>query len=100
MHITLNIERQIEQNSLSIIQDNTINEMVQANSHRFNTLVKRMSTSVVIIIITRFLATCRISTQYFNHLFYKIVPPVHSKLISHHHISNYAIYGLDIWKLI
>ena len=44
--------------------------MVQTNSHRFNTQVKRLSlsASVVIIIITRLLATSRIITQYFNHL--------------------------------
>ena len=44
--------------------------MVQTNSHRFNTHVKRLSlsASVVIIIITRLLATSRIITQYFNHL--------------------------------
>ena len=47
-----------------------INEMVQTISHRFNTHVKRLSlsASVVIIIITRLLATSRIITQYFNHL--------------------------------
>ena len=46
--------------------------MVQTNSHRFNTHVKRLSLSgsVVIIIITRLLATSRIITQYFNHLLY------------------------------
>ena len=45
-------------------------EMVQINSHRFNTHVKRLSlsASVVIIIITRLLKTSRIITQYFNHL--------------------------------
>ena len=44
--------------------------MVQTNSPRFNTHVKRLSlsASVVIIIITRLLATSRIITQYFNHL--------------------------------
>ena len=43
--------------------------MVQIISHRFNTHVKRLSlsASVVIIIITRLLATSNI-TQYFNHL--------------------------------
>ena len=41
--------------------------MVQTISHRFNTHVKRlsMSASVVIIIITRLLATSRSITQYF-----------------------------------
>ena len=44
--------------------------MVQTNSHQFNTHVIRLSlsASVVIIIITRLLATSRIITQYFNHL--------------------------------
>ena len=44
--------------------------MVQTISHRFNTRVKRLSlsASVVIIIITRLLATSRIIAQYFNHL--------------------------------
>ena len=56
--------------SFTILQENTINEMVQIISHRFNTHVKRLSlsASVVIIIIRRLLATCRITTQYFNHL--------------------------------
>ena len=46
--------------------------MVQTNSHRFNTHVKRLSlsVSVAIIIITRLLATSRIITQYFNHLLF------------------------------
>ena len=66
----LNIEPQIEKDSFTFVQDNTINEMVQTNSHRVNTHVKRLSLSafVVIIIITRLLATSRIITQYFNHL--------------------------------
>ena len=44
--------------------------MVQTISHRFNTHVKRfsLSASVVIIIITRLLATSKIIKQYFNHL--------------------------------
>ena len=44
--------------------------MVQTNSLRFNTHVKRLSlsASVVIIITTRLHATSRIITQYFNHL--------------------------------
>ena len=42
--------------------------MVRTISHRFNTNVKRLSlsASVVIIIITRLLATSRIVTQYFK----------------------------------
>ena len=56
--------------SFTFLQENTINEMVQTISHRFNTHVKRLSlsASVVIIIITRLLAASRIITQYFNHL--------------------------------
>ena len=56
--------------SCTFVQDNTINEMVQTNFYRFHTHVKRLSLSaiVVIIIITRLLATSRIITQYFNHL--------------------------------
>ena len=44
--------------------------MVQTISHRLNTHVKclSLSASVVIIIITRILATSKIITQYFNHL--------------------------------
>ena len=66
----LNIEPQIENIVLTFIQDNAIYEMVQTNSHRFNTHVKRwsLSASVVIFIITRLFATSRIITQYFNHL--------------------------------
>ena len=71
--------------------------MVQTISHRFNTHFKRLSlsASVIIIIITRLLATSRIITQYFNHLLYTIIPPVHSKLMSHYQLSNFAIYGLE-----
>ena len=56
--------------SFTFLQENTINEMVQTIFHRFNTHVKRLSSSasMVIIIITRLLATSRIITQYFNHL--------------------------------
>ena len=44
--------------------------MVQTISHRFNTHANRLSlsASVVIISITRLLATSRNITQYFNHL--------------------------------
>ena len=71
--------------------------MVQTNSNRFYTHVKRLSlyASVVIIIITRHLATSRIITQYFNHLCYTILLPVHSKLVSHYQLSNIAIHGLE-----
>ena len=67
VHIMLNIDPQIGKIVLHLY---TINEMVQNNSHRFNTHVKRvsLSASVVIIIITPLFATSRIITQYFNHL--------------------------------
>ena len=70
VHIMLIIEPQIEKIVLHLYKTNTINEMVQANSHQFNTHFKRLSLSatVVIIIITRLLATSRIITQYFTHL--------------------------------
>ena len=88
--------------SFNIIQDNTINEMVQTNSHRLNTHVKRLSLSatIEIIIITHLLSTSKIITQYFNHLLLYNLPPIHSKLKSTHQISNYAIHRYDIWKLI
>ena len=64
-----------------------------------------LSASVVIIIITRLLApsknitrlldTSKNITQYFNHYCYSILPPVHSKLMSHYQLSNFAIYGLE-----
>ena len=38
--------------------------MVQTNSHRFNTYVKRLLLSASLVI----LATSRIITKYFNHL--------------------------------
>ena len=46
--------------------------MVQTISYQFNTHVKHLSlsASVVIIIITRLLATSRIISQYFNHLLF------------------------------
>ena len=72
--------------------------MVQTNSHLFNSHVKRLSlsASVVIIIITRLLATSRIITQYFNHLqLYNFTSPVHSNLMSHYQLSNFAIHGLE-----
>ena len=48
--------------SFTFVQGKTINEMVQTNPHQLNTHVQRLplSASVVIIIITRLLATSRI----------------------------------------
>ena len=72
--------------------------MVQTNSHRFNTHVKRLSlsASVVIIIITRLLETSKIITQYFNRFYCcTILPPVHSKLMNHNQLSSFAIHGLE-----
>ena len=50
--------------SFTFLQENTINETVHTISHRFNPHVKRLSlsASVVIIIITRLLATSKIIT--------------------------------------
>ena len=45
--------------------------MVQTISHRFHTHVKRLSLSASVVL------------------------PVHSKLMSHHQLSNFAIYGLE-----
>ena len=71
--------------------------MVQTISHRFNTHVKRfsLSASVVIIIITRLLATSRIITKYFNHLLLFNFTTSPLKLMSHYQLSNFAIYGLE-----
>ena len=93
----LNIEPQIQKDSFTFLQENTINEMVQTISHRFNTHVKRLlwSASVVIIIITRLLATSRTITQISIIYCYSILPPVHSKLLSHYQLSSFAIYGLE-----
>ena len=92
----LNIEPQIEKIVLRLYKTNTINEMVQTYSHLFNTHVKRLSlsASVVIIIVTRLLATSRIITQYFNHLqLYNFTtrPLIIDEPLS----TNFAILGLE-----
>ena len=71
--------------------------MVQTISHRFNTHVERLSlsASVVIIIITRLLATSKTITLVSIIYCYLILPPVHSKLMSHYQLSNFAIYSLE-----
>ena len=71
--------------------------MVQTISHRFNTHVKRLSlsASVVIIIITRLLATSRIITQNFNHLLLFNFTTSPLKMMSHYQLSSFAIYGLE-----
>ena len=71
--------------------------MVETNSHRFNTHVKRLSlsASVVIIIITRLIETSRIITQYFNHLLLYNFTTSPLKLMSHYQLSNFAIHGLE-----
>ena len=71
--------------------------MVQTISHRFNTHLKRLSlsVSVVIIIITRLLQLV-VSSHNISIIYcYSILPPVHSKLMSHYQLSNFAIYGLE-----
>ena len=71
--------------------------MVQTISHRFNTHAKRLSlsASVIIIIITRLLATSKIITQYFNHLllFDFITSPL--KIDEPLSTFHFAIYGLE-----
>ena len=71
--------------------------MVQTNSHRFNTHVKHLSlsASVVIIIITRLLATSRIITQYFNHLLLYSFTTSALKIDEPFQLSNFAIHGLE-----
>ena len=72
--------------------------MFQTISHRFNTHVKRLllSASVVIIIITRLLALLVESSHNISIIYcYSILPPVHSKLMSHYQLSNFAIHGLE-----
>ena len=71
--------------------------MVQTNSHRFNTHVKRLSlsASVVIIIITASLQLVESSHNISIIYCYTILPPVHSKLMRHYQLSNFAIHGLE-----
>ena len=71
--------------------------MVQTISHRFNTHVKRLSlsASLVIIIITASLQLVESSHHISIIYCYSILPPVHSKLMSHYQLSNFAIYGLE-----
>ena len=71
--------------------------MVQSIYHRFNTHVKRLSlsASVVIIIITPLLQLVESSHNISIIYCYSILPPVHSKLMSHYQHSNFAIYGLE-----
>ena len=74
--------------------------MVQTISQRFNTHVKT------------FVIVCFCGNHYYrvSHAFlqlvesshnisiiycYSILPPVHSKLMSHYQLSNFAIYGLE-----
>ena len=72
--------------------------MVQTISHRFNTHVKHLSlsASVVIIIITRLYMQPVESSHNISIIYcYSILPPIHSKLMSHYQLSNFAIYGLE-----
>ena len=70
---------------------------VQTICNRLNTHVKRLSLSVSMVIIfnTRLLATSRIIRNISIIYCYSILPPVHSKLMSHYQLSNFAIYGLE-----
>ena len=49
---------------------------------------------VVIIIVTRLLASSRIITQYFNHLMLYNFTTSSLKIDEQHQLSNYAIHGL------
>ena len=71
--------------------------MVQTISHWFNTHVKHLSlsASVVIIIITRSLQLLESSHNISIIYCYSILPPVHSKLMNHYQLTNFAIYGLE-----
>ena len=74
--------------------------MVQTNSHQFNTHVKclSLSASVVIIIITHLLAPIESSHNISVIYCYTVLPPVHSKLMSHYQLSKFAIHGLEHWE--
>ena len=74
--------------------------MVQTISYRFNTHVKRLwlSASVVSIIITHTHTSLQLVESSKNiSIIYccSILPPVHSKLMSHYQLSKFAIYGLE-----
>ena len=71
--------------------------MVQTNYHRFNTHVKRLplSASVVIISITRLLATSRIITQYFNNLLLYSFTASPLKIDEPLSTFQFAIHGLE-----
>ena len=73
--------------------------MVRTNSHRFNTHVKHLSlsASVVIIIITRLLATSRIITQYFNHLL--LYNFYHQSTQNRWDIINFPILPSMAWNI-
>ena len=49
---------------------------------------------VVIIIVTRLLASSRIIRQYFNHLMLYNFTTSSLKIYEQHQLSNYAIHGL------
>ena len=60
----------------------------------FDTHVKRLSLSAsveIIIILQLVESSHNISIIYC----YTILPPVHSKLMSHYQLPNFAIYGLE-----
>ena len=72
--------------------------MVQTISHRFNTHVKRLSLSASVVIIILSHASLQLveSSHNISIIYcYSILPPVHSKLMSHYQLSNFAVYGLE-----
>ena len=44
-------------------------------------------------LMLNFVVVCFYGNHYYH--CYSILPPVHSKLMSHYQLSNFAIYGLE-----
>ena len=93
----VNIEPQIEKIVYTFLQENTINEMVQTISHRFNTHVKCLSLSASVVIILSHASLQLVESSHNISIIYcySILSPVHSKLMSHYQLSKFAIYGLE-----
>ena len=71
--------------------------MVQTISHRFNTHVKRLSLSASVVALLSHTSLQLVKSSHNISIIYRysILPPVHSKLMSHDQLSNFAIYGLE-----
>ena len=77
--------------------------MVQTISHRFDTHVKRLSLSAtVVIIIISHASLQQVESSHNISIIYgnSILPPVHSKLMSHYQLSNFPFMAWNIQKLI